>query len=294
MSGAWIVRVYLMILITGSSGKTGQALVHRLGLTGEPVRALVHQPGQVAQLEAAGAREALVRDLLSQGDLDGACQGIRAVYHICPNMHPQEVQIGRNILSAAARAGVERFVYHSVFHPQTEAMPHHWNKLRVEELIFSTNIKFTILQPCVYMQNVLGYWKQITAQGLYSVPYANETCLSMVDLDDVAEAAARVLVEPGHFGATYELCGPQALSQSQVAEILSQELGSPVAAQPFPLDEWEKGARASGMSDFARETLKKMFLYYENYGLTGSPSVLTWLLERKPSTFRQFVQRVVS
>jgi hypothetical protein len=23
-------------------------------------------------------------------------------------------------------------VYHSVLHPQIEAMPHHWNKLRVE------------------------------------------------------------------------------------------------------------------------------------------------------------------
>ncbi len=241
-----------------------------------------------------GAQEARLCDLLSPGELEEACQGIRAVYHICPNMHPQEIQIGRNVLSAARRVGVERFVYHSVFHPQTEAMPHHWNKLRVEELIFNSNLKYTILQPCVYMQNVLGYWKQITTQGLYSVPYANETCLSMVDLDDVAEVAAQVLVEPGHFGDTYELCGPHALSQTQVAEILSQELGSPVVAQPLSLAEWEKGARASGMSDFSRETLKKMFIYYENFGLTGSPSVLTWLLKRKPTTFRQFVQRVVS
>ncbi len=283
-----------MILITGASGKTGQALIRRLKRNGEPVRALVHHPEQMAQLVAAGAQETVVGDLLSSGELERACRGVRAVYHICPNMHPQEVQIGRYILAAAAQAGVERFVYHSVLHPQTEAMPHHWNKLRVEELIFSTRLNFTILQPCVYMQNVLGYWKQITAQGLYSVPYANENCLSMVDLDDVAETAARALVGPGHFGATYELCGPQALSQSQVAEILSQELGSPVVAQPVPLDEWEKGAKTSGMSDFARETLKKMFVYYENYGLTGSPSVLTWLLERQPSTFRQFVQRVVS
>ncbi len=283
-----------MILITGASGKTGRALLHRLTQNGEPVRALVHHPEQAAQLIAGGAQEALVCDLLSPGELERACQGVRAVYHICPNMHPQEVQIGRNILAAAVLVGVERFIYHSVFHPQTEAMPHHWNKLRVEELIFNTHLQYTILQPCVYMQNVLGYWKQITTQGLYAVPYSNETRLSMVDLDDVAEVAARVLLEPGHLGAIYELCGPQALTQTQVAEILSQELGSAVLARSLSLDEWEKGARATGMGDYSRETLKKMFIYYENYGLTGSSSVLAWLLERQPTTFRQFVHRVVS
>ncbi len=283
-----------MILITGSSGKTGQALVNRLKLSGEPVRAVVHNPDQVTQLVAAGAREALVCDLLAADELQRACHGVRAVYHICPNMHPQEVQIGRNILAAAMQAGVERFVYHSVFHPQTEAMPHHWSKLRVEELIFTSRLQFTILQPCVYMQNVLGYWKKVTTQGLYSVPYSNETRLSMVDLDDIAEIAAKVLVEPGHFGAIYELCGPQALTQTQVAEVLSQELGFPVTAQPISLSEWEKGARATGMSDFSRETLMKMFTYYENYGLTGSSAVLAWLLGRQPATFRQFVHRMVS
>ncbi len=282
-----------MILITGASGKTGRALVHRLNLSGEPVRVLVHHPQQVAELLYAGVQEALVCDLLSPDDLEQACQGVRAVYHICPNMHPQEVQIGRNILAAAELAGIERFVYHSVFHPQTEAMPHHWNKLRVEELIFNTRLKYTILQPCAYMQNVLGYWKQITTQGLYPVPYSSETSMSIVDLNDVADVAAQALVETGHFGAIYELCGPQALTQTQVAEILSQELGFPIAAQAFSRFEWEKGARASGMSDYSRETLLKMFVYYENFGLTGNPSVLGWLLKRQPTTFREFVRRVV-
>ncbi len=282
-----------MILITGASGKTGRALIHRLNPSGEPVRVLVHHPQQVAELLTAGAQEAQVCDLLSPDDLEHACQGVRAVYHICPNMHPQEVQIGRNILAAAEQAGIERFVYHSVFHPQTEAMPHHWNKLRVEELIFNTRLKFTILQPCAYMQNVLGYWKQITTQGLYAVPYSCETCMSIVDLNDVADVAAKALVETGHFGAIYELCGPQALTQTQVAEILSQELGFPVAAQALSRSEWEKGARASGMSDYSRETLLKMFIYYENFGLTGNPSILAWLLKRQPTTFREFVRRVV-
>jgi len=50
-------------------------------------------------------------------------------------------------------------------------------------------------------------------------------------------------------------------------------------------------ARISGVNDFARETLKMMFEYYDQYGLVGNPSVLAFLLKRQPTTFADFVQR---
>jgi len=128
-------------------------------------------------------------------------------------------------------------------------------------------------------------------QGIYPVPYSVETRLSMVDLEDVAEAAAIVLTEPGHAGATYELAGPEALSQVEVAEILGQHMGRPVRAQAVPFDEWERKARSSGMSDDAIETLLKMFHYYERYGFWGNSRVLTWLLGRSATSFSVFVER---
>ena len=67
-----------------------------------------------------------------------ATQNMRAIYHICPNMHPDEIEIGKMAIAAAKRNNVARFIYHSVMHPQTETMPHHWNKLQVEALLFSS------------------------------------------------------------------------------------------------------------------------------------------------------------
>mgnify|MGYP001188965145 CR=1 FL=1 len=171
-------------------------------------------------------------------------------------------------------------------------MPHHWNKLRVEEKLFESGLRYTILQPAAYMQNVLAYWPQIVEQGVYPIPYSVEARLSMVNLQDTAEVAALVLTEPGHVGAIYELAGPEALSQSEVAEILSQQLGRPVCAQTVPLDEWERTARASGMSDYAVETLKKMFRYYDRFGLCGNPNVLAWLLHRPATPFAAFVTQI--
>ena len=223
--------------------------------------------------------------------MDQAAQGVRAVYHICPNVSPDEVAIGQVAIMAARSAGVEHFVYHSVLRPQIEAMPHHWQKLRVEEQLFESGLSYTILQPAAYMQNVLAHWDQIMVQGVYPVPYAVETRLGMVDLEDVAEAAAVVLTEPGHAGAVYELAGAEVLSQVEVATILGQQLGHPVRAETVPLETWERRARESGLADYQVETLVKMFRYYECYGFWGNPHVLSWLLGRSPTTFATFVER---
>jgi uncharacterized protein YbjT (DUF2867 family) len=280
-----------MILVTGAAGKTGRAVIRALTTKGEAVRALVHRPEQVRLVEGLGAREVVVGDMRLQATLGQAAQGARAVYHICPNVSPYEIDIGQVAIGAARSAGVKHFVYHSVLHPQVEAMPHHWQKLRVEEQLFGSGLPYTILQPAVYMQNVLAHWDQIVEQGVYPVPYAVETRLGMVDLEDVAEAAAAVLTEPGHVGAVYELAGMEVLSQAEVATILSQQLGRPVRAEAVSLETWERRARESGLGDYQVETLVKMFRYYECYGFWGNPRVLSWLLGRSPTTFAAFVER---
>jgi uncharacterized protein YbjT (DUF2867 family) len=208
-------------------------------------------------------------------------------------MSPDEVAIGQVALAAARAAGVERFVYHSVLHPQTESMPHHWHKLRVEALLFELGLPFTILQPAAYMQNVLAYWEKIANQGVYPVPYAIETRLNMVDLEDVAAVAAKALTEEGHLGAIYELAGPELLSQVEVAEILAQKLGRPVHAEAVPLEEWEQSVRQAGLGEYQIQTLLKMFGYYEAYDFWGNPGVLGWLLSREPVTFGEFVERTL-
>jgi uncharacterized protein YbjT (DUF2867 family) len=280
-----------MILVTGAAGKTGQAIIRALSAKGRSVRALVYRPEQVPSVEALGAQDVAVGNMRVPAAMEQAAQGVRAVYHICPNMSPDEVTIGRVAIAATRAAGVEHFVYHSVLHPQTEKMPHHWLKLRVEEMLFESGLAYTILQPAAYMQNVLAHWNQIVERGVYPVPYAVETRLGMVDLEDVAAAAAKVLTESAHAGAIYELAGPEVLSQTEIAGVLSREFGRLVRAQTVSLEAWERGARAAGLSDYQIGTLLKMFRYYEGHGFWGNPRVLGWLLGHSPTTFAAFVKR---
>lgn len=280
-----------MILVTGASGKTGRAAVAALATTGVPIRALVRHPAQVDILKSLGAHEAIAADLCRTHDVRRAAENVRAVYHICPNMHPDEVLIGDIVLAAAVDAGVEHFVLHSVIHPQTEQMPHHWNKMRVEEALIKSGIEFTILQPAPYMQNLLASWRLITQAGVLRNPYPVSTRLSLVDLRDVARAAATVLTQPDHRSATYELAGTRALAQTEVAAILSGALGKPVRAEAEPISGWRAKAQAAGLTDVQRDMLTAMFDFYAKHGLSGNPNTLRWLLGGEPTSLAAFATR---
>ncbi len=280
-----------MILVTGASGKTGKALVKALAEKNQQVRALVHRSEQVQTLLDLGAVDARFGDIHDRRLLMESLNGVSAVYHICPNVAKDEFEIGEMVVNTARAAGLTRFVYHSVLHPHVEEMPHHWLKMRVEELLFKSGLNFTILQPVAYMQNVLGYWNQISTQGIYPVPYNPETRLGMVDLVNVAEAAAKVITDGGHENAIYELCGSESLSQVEVAEILSEKLKRTVRAERVLIEIWEVQARASGMDEYAVDTLVKMFQYYDRYGFTGNPGALTRLIGKSPTTFSEFIDR---
>ncbi len=277
------------ILVTGAAGKTGQAVIRALAERDTAVlHALVHHPEQIETARQAGAVAVTVGDMRDTAVWPTITQNVDAIYHICPNMHPAEVEIGRLAIEAAQANGVRHFVYHSVLHPQVEAMPHHWNKLRVEEMLFTSGLAYTILQPAAYMQNVLAGWQNIVADGVYRVPYPVETPFTLVDLDDVAAVAAMVLTEPGHKGAVYELAGPEILTPAEMAAVMAQVLGRQVTAVAQPLDEWQAQAESTGLDAYAITTLRQMFAYYARHGFCGNGNVLGWLLGREPATFAQW------
>lgn len=283
-----------MILVTGSAGKTGRAIIRALTARGETVRALVHSPDQVPTIQSPGVEDVAIGDMREPSVMEHAAKGTRAIYHIAPNVSPDEVSMGRNAIAAAQAAGVEHFVFHSVLHPQVEAMPHHWLKSRVEELLFQSGLLYTILQPAIYMQNILAHWDQILKNGKYPLPYSEETRLSMVDLEDVAKAAATVLTEPGHSAETIELVGTPGMTQVEVAEVLTEQLRRPVSIEVVPIETWKQGARNSGLGDYQILTLTKMFCYYESYGFTGNSNALRALLQRQPASFVDFVKRIIN
>lgn len=158
-----------MILVTGAAGKTGKAVVRALVVKGARVRALVRRPEQAAALAALGAAEVSLASFEDSGAIALALSGVKAVYHICPNVSRDELSFALSVAASAQANGVKRFVYHSVLHPQIEAMPHHFHKMRAEEMLLAAGFDLTILQPAAYIRNILGGWHTIIEDAVFRI-----------------------------------------------------------------------------------------------------------------------------
>lgn len=223
----------MRVAIPGGRGRTGRAVADALTRRGVDAVVLgrTERPRRVA-----------------------AVTGCAAAYVIAPNMHPDEPGYVAEVLDDLRAGGVDRVVYHSVASPYAPDMPHHLGKARSEDLVRRSGLRWTILQPGAYLQN-------LDLSGPVTVPYDVDAVFGFADLAEVAEVAARVLTEHGHHGATYELASRTA----SVAEL---------AAQAGHLA--RRRAGPSGLGAW----FDAMFAYYDRHGLPVGTRTMRSLLER--------------
>jgi uncharacterized protein YbjT (DUF2867 family) len=276
------------VLVIGAAGKTGRAVTRALVERGVRVRAAL-RPGSTSTPYAAELTSAVTVDLETGLGLNGAMAGADAVYHLAPNVHPDEVAIAERVTEAACAAAVSRFVFHSVLHPQDASMPHHLRKGEAEQLVRARLPGATVLRPAAYHQNLLGS----AVSGRIRVPYSLDTPFTNVDLDDVAEVAARVLTEGGHEGRTYDLAGPERHSVRELAAVASEVLARGVVADRMPLSEWVAGPGA-GLDEERRAALLAMFEAYDREGFADDSDDLERLLGRAPATWRDLLVRATT
>jgi uncharacterized protein YbjT (DUF2867 family) len=290
------------VAVLGASGKTGRAVTGALLRRGVDVRGLVRRAGRLVDVPgavptsgtgSAGQVTEAVVDLDSGAGLSAAFAGCGAVYLMAPNVHPDEPRLIGRALAAARDAGVERVVLHSVLHPYASALPHHMGKAVAEELVRASGMSWAALQPCAYAQNLTAGLPAALDAGRMQVPYRVDAPFTLVDLDDVAEVAATVLTEPGHEAASYELCGPDAVSVADVAALAARVTGRDLVAERTDPDTWLAGPGA-GLEPYARDALHAMFLAYDARGLLGGCRVLPWLLGRPSTPVAAVVERALT
>jgi uncharacterized protein YbjT (DUF2867 family) len=111
------MKQFSMILAVGAAGNYAGLVVPELAKRGARGRGMVRKKDQVEQARNNGAAEVTVSDLKSLRSLDEALNGIDAVFYIAPAFLPDEAEAGKQMVGAAIRAGVKRFVFSAVIHP---------------------------------------------------------------------------------------------------------------------------------------------------------------------------------
>lgn len=115
-------------LVTGAAGFLGSHVAAQLAARGDRVRVLLRHTSSTRVLDALPAEyaariERLTGDLRDRASLDRAVDGVQTVFHVAADyrlwardpreIHESNVQGTKNLLDAARRAGVARFVYTS-------------------------------------------------------------------------------------------------------------------------------------------------------------------------------------
>ena len=269
----------MRVLAIGATGQFAGLVVPALVAQGVQVRALVHDRARADRARELGADEAVPGDLRDRASIDAALTGVDGVFHVTPAFAPDSAELGITMVQAATAAGVARFVFSGVYHPSL-SLGNHASMRPIEEALYRSRLAFTVLQPAMFMQGLAGSWKAAVEDGIFAMPYSQDSAMTFVDYRDVAEAAALAFVGDDLIGGTFELAAGGMLTRSEIAEMMSRHAGRTVVAQGIEPDIALSGMPAGTM----RDGLAAMFADYTAHGFHGGNNlVLRTILGRAPA-----------
>ncbi|MFJ2914303.1 NAD(P)H-binding protein [Streptomyces sp. NPDC087228] len=209
-----------MILVTGSTGNIGRALLNELhACAAGPLRGLTRDAAHAAFPEGF---EVVQGDLAEPASLKPALEGVRSLFLV------SRLGSDADVLEVARQAGVEYVVLVSSITVQTHPrLGPAGENLAVEELLKESGMAWTILRPTQFASNTLMWAASIRKHETVQAPYA-DTALPTIHPADIASVARVALTEPGHQGRTYALTGPEPVTARQQVGAIATALGREV------------------------------------------------------------------
>ena len=273
-----------MILITGASGNVGKAVLKQIAQTGVKVRAGFQDSRKAT---APSGVEIATVDYNQPETLRTALSDVDRVLLIGPPT-PQLVALEQKAVDVIADSSVRQLVKLSAMGGRDAIFPR--QHAQSEDYIVSTGVPYTFLRPNGFMQNMVNYnAPTINTQNAF---YGTEGDgrVSQIDIRDVAAVAVKVLTEDDHVGKGYTLTGPEALTNQEVAQILSHSLGRDVRYINLTPEQLRPALLSAGVPEWSADALLDLQRLYRE----GKAAIVTrdveQLLGRAPTSFTQFLQ----
>jgi uncharacterized protein YbjT (DUF2867 family) len=285
-----------MILVTGSPGNIGSPLAQRLLQQGEKIRLMVRNPKRqdevLADLQSRGA-EIVQGDFADPGSLAHCFTGVKTAFLLVP-VALETAEWKGNFIQAAEQNGAERIVNLSVSgaspNSPIDLFRWHWE---AEQTLEASGLAWTHLQPTdLARYNIRSNLPTVQAQGaFYST--IGEGKVAMVDEEDVAEVAAKILTEDGHEGKKYVLTGPKALSYPEVADALAKKLGKSVKYIDIDPAQAKQAMIGVGMPDWVADFVNDLRELEKSGGASGPTQDIQKLLGRQPRALEASIDAVI-
>jgi uncharacterized protein YbjT (DUF2867 family) len=242
-----------LVLVAGATGSLGREVVRELKQRGHRVRAIGRSEKRLVGLSGL-ADELYVADALRPETLPGAFDGVDRVYSCMgasvipmPRYGGQTFSkidwpANRNLVHAAVAAGVEKFVYVSVF--GAERLPRmdfvRGHELVVEELRRS-RLSYSVLRPTGFfsaMEEIL----QVASMGMIPEFNGGSARTNPIHEADLAEACVDAFDMPAGYEA--DIGGPEALTRREIAALAMQAIGKEARHVRVPVGLLRFGGRA--------------------------------------------------
>ncbi len=277
------------ILVTSATSNVGTPLVKQLAEQGVNVRAAVRSIVKAQALKFPGV-ELVEMDLDKPETIPPAFAGVDKVFLTTP-ITENMVETEAMCLEAAKKAGVKHIVKLSImgadFQPPISLGQLH---KKGEENIAASGITYTFLRPNSFHQNYDTYVGQtIRTQNTFYLPLG-EAKISFVDTRDIAAVAVATLTQTGHEGKVYQITGSEALSNDQVASILSAVLGRQINYVAVSVDATKQALLATGMPDARCDLVLGLYARQAQGDYSDISPVVEQVTGKKAIHFEQFAQ----
>jgi NADH dehydrogenase len=249
----------MKVFLTGATGFVGRHMLERLLADGHAVRAALRGlPGQnarvVAHFQHIGRKDDFQwvhGDIVEGSRLEEGMQGCDAVIHLVgiivekgTNTFERVHHLGtRNVVEAAKRAGIKRFVQMSAMGVRADGVaPYQTTKWKGEEEVRHSGIPFCILRPSLIFGQGDGFVTQMmatmrSAPLFRPVPGDGTPKFRPISIEDVTTCFARALTYESAINQTVDLGGADELTLNEVLAEIARcaDVRKPAVHIPIPL-----------------------------------------------------------
>ena len=230
--------MFMVVLVTGSTGFVGRRVVSELLAHNHGVRCLVHSPG-AERIFSAGRVDVQYGSVNDPDSLSSACQGVEAVIHLVAVIRQRgRVTFDRvnhqgtaNVVAAAKEAGSVKDLIQvsAIGATQNPKFPYLYSKWLGEQAVIDGGFPHTIIRPSLIFgpedefTNALAALIKVSL--LVPVIGTGRNRFQPIHVDDVAKAIVLALGRSDLKGRIVEIGGPDQLSYNGIVEILARTLG---------------------------------------------------------------------
>jgi NAD(P)H dehydrogenase (quinone) len=243
------------LFVTGANGHLGRAVLRHLLETMEiapsDLVAGSRDPSKLAEFSELGI-ETRKADFDDKDGLVQAFAGIDRLLIISTDelaTPGKRLEQHRKAIEAAAAAGVGHVVYTSMPNPDRSLVTFAPDHLGTEQAIKASGLPYTILRNAWYADNHLMAMPHNLQTGTWHTAMGDGR-VSNISRDDCAHAAAATLAKPPAGNVTLTLTGAESLSASEIAAMVSEVAGKPLAVVPVSDEQLAAGLKAAGLPDF--------------------------------------------